>query len=459
MDRLGPQDLEHTEQSGVERINFRKEPVVEEVRGEELIYDWNEKEGPPSSAGRVLITDETLRDGLQSPSVTHPSIQEKVYLLYLMRELGMDAADLGLCGAGERFQKDVVVLAREIANQGMSIQPQSAARTLESDIAPVIDASQEAGIAIEACVFLGSSPIRQYVEGWELPTLLKLAREAVELAVRNGLPVMFVTEDTTRAHPEHLRQIYTEAMNAGAARICVADTVGHATPQGVRSLIQYIAGVRDAVNPEVGIDWHGHRDRGMDIINTLAAIEAGADRVHACALGIGERSGNTPMELLLINLNLMGLSDRDLAKLPEYCKVVSESCGAPIPYNYPVVGADSFRTATGVHAAAIVKAIGKEDEWLADRVYSGVPSSVVGRQQKIEIGPMSGEHNVRFWLTARGIETHPVFVEKILTAAKRSNTLLQEDMVLRMVTVMRERLRMGEEVTEEDLSAVAEAEA
>jgi 2-isopropylmalate synthase len=174
-------------------------------------------------------------------------------------------------------------------------------------------------------------------------------------------------------------------------------------------------------------------------------------------MGIGERSGNTPMELLLVNLDLLGLSDRDLSKLPEYCQVVSQTCGAPIPFNYPVVGADSFRTATGVHAAAIVKALSTQDDWLADRVYCGVPASLVGREQRIEIGPMSGEHNVRFWLQARGLEAHPMFMEKILAAAKRSNTLLAEEMILRMVRVMRERLQDGKEITEEELDAVASA--
>jgi 2-isopropylmalate synthase len=416
-----------------------------------LIHDWNRTDphGPPPRS--VLITDETLRDGLQSPSVLHPSIQDKVYLLYLMRDLGVDAADLGLCGAGPRFKQDVVVLAREIARQHMAIQPQSAARTLESDIAPIVEASQEAGIPIEACIFLGSSPIRQYAEGWELSTLLKLTTDSVSFAVGHGLPVMFVTEDTTRAQPDHLRQIYTEAMRCGARRLCVADTVGHATPEGVRRLIQFVAELRDEINPEVGLDWHGHRDRGLDIINTLAAIEAGADRVHACGLGIGERSGNTPMEILLVNLNLLGFSQRDLSRLPEYCRVVAEACGAPIPFNYPVVGADSFRTSTGVHAAAIVKALSMEDEWLADRVYCGVPASLVGRQQQIEIGPMSGDHNVRFWLASRGIESPPVFIEKILAAAKRSRSILTEPEVLRMVAVMRERLKNGEQVTDADL--------
>jgi 2-isopropylmalate synthase len=423
-------------------------------KGTELIHDWNVKGETPAYPSKILVTDETLRDGLQSPSITHPSIQDKVYLLYLMRDLGVDAADLGLCCAGERFKNDVVVLSKEIVNQNMAIQPQSAARTTIEDVTPIVDATQEAGIPIEACTFLGSSPIRQYVEGWELKTLIELATKSISFAVKNGLPVMFVTEDTTRAHPDDLRSIYSEAMRSGASRICISDTVGHATPEGVKKLIGFIAGIRDEVNHEVGIDWHGHRDRGLDIINTLAAIEAGADRVHACGLGIGERSGNTPMEILLINLNLLGISDRDLTKLPEYCQVIADACGAPAPFNYPVVGADSFRTSTGVHAAAVAKALQMDDQWLADRVYCGVPASLVGREQEIEIGPMSGEHNVNYWLTKRGIEVHPIYVEKILAASKRSSTLLSEEEILRMVKVMRERMNAGEEITDADTELV-----
>jgi 2-isopropylmalate synthase len=420
--------------------------------GIELIYDWNEKGAMPAYPRSVMVVDETLRDGLQSPSVTHPSIQDKVYLLYLMRCLEVDAADLGLCGAGERFKKDVVTLAKEIVNQKMNIVPQSAARTLETDILPIVDASQEAGIAIEACVFLGSSPIRQFAEGWNLDSLLRLTESSVTFAVKHDLPVMFVTEDTTRAQPEALREIYTCAIRSGAHRICAADTVGHATPEGVRNLVSFLRRLIDEVDPKVGIDWHGHKDRGLDIINTLAAIEAGADRVHACGLGVGERSGNTPMELLLVNLNLLGMGSRDLRGLPEYCQVISQACGVPIPFNYPIVGADSFRTATGVHAAAIAKAITRNDGWLADRVYCGVPASMVGRKQGIEVGPMSGEHNVRFWLRNHEVEEQPIYVEKILAAAKRSAKLLSDEEIRRMITVMNQRLKQGEAVEDDDLA-------
>jgi 2-isopropylmalate synthase len=374
-----------------------------------------------------------------------------VYLLYLMNDLGVDAADLGLCGSGEKFKYHVTVLAREIVNQRMPIQPQSAARSIVSDISPILEVSQEVGVPIEAAIFVGTSPIRQYAEGWDINFLLKQTEESVSFAVKNGLPVMFVTEDTIRAQPETLRQVYTTAIRAGAHRICASDTVGHITPHGVHNLITFLRKVVDEVNPEVGIDWHGHRDRGLDVINSLAAIEAGADRVHACGLGIGERSGNTPMELLLVNLNLLGWANRDLTKLPEYCEVISEKCGAVIPFNYPVVGADSFRTATGVHAAAIAKALSKNDDWLAEHVYCGVPSSMVGRVHEIEIGPLSGEHNVRFFLRKNKIEENPAYVTKILEVAKRSNRLLSDEDVRRIVTVMSRRIRANQEVTDEEL--------
>ncbi len=417
----------------------------------ELIYDWNLVDAPEKPKQRIMVTDETLRDGLQSPSITHPEIQDKVYLLYLMNDLGIDAADLGLCGAGEKFKYHVSVLAREIVKQKMPIQPQSAARSVISDIAPIVEVSQEVGMPIEAAIFVGTSPIRQYAEGWDINFLLKQTEESVSFAVKNEIPVMFVTEDTIRAQPETLRQVYTAAIRAGAHRICVSDTVGHITPHGVHALITFLRKMVDEIDPNVGIDWHGHKDRGLDIINSLAAIEAGADRVHACGLGIGERSGNTAMEILLVNLNLLGWANRDLTKLPEYCEVISETCGAVIPFNYPIVGADSFRTATGVHAAAIAKALSKNDEWLAEHVYCGVPSSMVGREHTIEIGPMAGEHNVRFFLRKHKIEENPVYIAKILEVAKRSNRLLSEEDVRRIVTMMSRRLRANQEVTDEEL--------
>jgi 2-isopropylmalate synthase len=400
----------------------------------DLIYDWNRAGGAVFPArGRVELDDETLRDGLQSPSVKSPSIEQKVRILHLMEALGIDSADIGLPGAGPHVVETVTRLAEEIVRQKLKIRPNCAARTVTADILPIIEISQKVGIPIEVSCFIGSSPIRQYAEDWDFDRMLRLSEDAVSLAVREGLPVMYVTEDTTRAHPDHIRRMYTTAIRAGAGRVCVCDTVGHATPDGVRNLVRFVSRLAADLDPRVKVDWHGHQDRGLGVTNALWALEAGAHRVHACALGIGERVGNTPMDQLLVNMQLLGWIDRDLTRLHAYCEAVSEATGVPIPDNYPIVGKDAFRTGTGVHAAAIIKARKKSDEWLADRVYSGVPAAMVGRHQIIEVGPMSGLSNIQCWLEDHGIEPRPEIVDAIFRRAKESDRVLLDEEILRVV--------------------------
>ena len=393
-----------------------------------LIYDWN---GTSSAKRReVLLDDETLRDGLQSPSVRCPTIEQKLEILHLIDRLGIDTADIGLPGAGAHVIKDVERLAREIADHRLNVKANCAARTLIADIKPIAEVSQRVGMPIEACTFIGSSPLRQYAEGWSLDQLLKLTEEAVTFAVGEGLQVMYVTEDTTRAHPDTLRKLYSAAIRAGASRVCVADTVGHATPAGAAAVVSFIAQVVQECGGGVGIDWHGHRDRDFAVANTLAALDAGATRLHGAAIGIGERVGNTPMDTLLVNLVLMGYIDRDLSALGDYCRTVSEATGVPIPANYPIVGRDAFRTATGVHAAALIKAFRKNDKDLVDAVYSGIPASLVGRDQEVEVGPLSGKSNVIFWLERRGLAADDAVVERIFAKAKASTCVLSEEEIL-----------------------------
>jgi 2-isopropylmalate synthase len=354
-----------------------------------------------------------------------------------MDRLGIDTADVGLPGAGPRAVADVTALCREIVASRLAIRPNCAARTVIKDIEPILAISSSVGIPIEACLFIGSSAIRQYAEDWTIDMLLRRTEEAVGFAVKSGLPVMYVTEDTTRARPETLRRLYTTALRCGARRLCVTDTVGHATPDGVAAVIDFVRGIVEEAGGGVGIDWHGHRDRGLDIPNVLAAIRAGADRVHGCGLGIGERAGNAAVELILVNLKLLGWSDHDLSGLPEYCRLISEGCGLPIPRNYPVVGHDAFETGTGVHASAVIKALRKQDHWLADRVYSGVPASEVGRTQTIVIGPLWVKSTVFFWLEQRGIEPRDDTVTRVYEAAKKSDRVLDEREILALVGATR----------------------
>ncbi len=394
----------------------------------DLIYDWNvEGDRQTSQDVAVELDDETLRDGLQSPSVLMPSLDEKISILHHIEGLGIHSANIGLPGAGPQVKSDVIALAREIRDCRLRVAPNCAARTLRVDIDPIIEASEEAGVAIEAAVFIGSSPIRQYAEGWTVERMMKHSVEAVQYAVGHGLPVMYVTEDTTRAHPDTLRQLYKAAIEAGATRICLADTVGHASPEGVWNLVQFIKEIVASTGSSIKLDWHGHNDRGLALINSLSAVYAGVDRVHGTAIGIGERVGNTSIDQLLVNFKLLGWIDSDLSTLGAYCDSVSSATGVPIPANYPVFGRDAFRTATGVHAAAVIKAMRKGDSWLANRVYSGVPAEYFGRSQTIEIGPMSGQSNVVFWLEAHDVSPDEELVEAIFALCKQSHSLLTDE--------------------------------
>ena len=391
-----------------------------------LIHDWNREAAFARPTHRLEFDDETLRDGLHSPSVFTPSIAQKIEILHEIAALGIDSANLGLPGAGPHAVRDVTALAKEIAAGRIRIDANCAARTLEADIAPIAAIAQATGVDIETAIFLGCSPIRQLVEEWDIKKLLQLTVDACEFCNRHGLRIMYVTEDTTRTPPDLVRQLYTAAIEHGAKRIVVCDTVGHSDPRGAWNLIRFVKEQVVKDHP-VKVDWHGHRDRGLDVWNALTAYEAGADRIHGAGIGIGERAGNAPMEHLLVNARLMGYIRNDLRTLPRYCRKVSEYVKVPVPGNYPVVGKDAFETATGVHAAAVAKAIRRGDTYLANRVYSGVPADEFGLEQVIRVGPMSGKSNAQFWLEKHGLPADEATVQRLFDAGKRADHVLTDE--------------------------------
>jgi 2-isopropylmalate synthase len=398
------------------------------MEADSLIYDWNTAgEFTFPVVGKITLDDETLRDGLQNPSVHDPSIGEKIEILHLMEALGIEMANIGFPGAGARAYADAEALAKEIVRARLKIRPNCAARTHENDIRSIAEISQRAGIAIEAAMFLGSSPIRRLVEDWSVEHLLKMTENAVKFAVAQGLPVMYVTEDTVRTDPGTVQALYSTAIRCGAFAVALCDTVGHATPMGAYNLVKF---VREKVvvpsGETIRLDWHGHCGRGLEIANSFAAIAAGADQVHTAANSLGEGVGNTPTELMLVNMRLLGMIDRDLSKLKEFCETVARATHTTIAANDPVVGRDAFRTATGVHAAALRKAYRKGDSGLADTVYSGVPASLFGLAQVIEVGPFSGKSNVLYWLEKRGITPNDDLVNRILHAAKDASRVLTD---------------------------------
>lgn len=399
-----------------------------------LVYDWNASATAAWAARRVELLDETLRDGLQSPSAQNPRLELKLEGLRHMARLGVSAVNLGLPSVSPAARQEALHMLRLIRDERLSLQPVCAGRTLTSDVTPILELAEEVGVPIEVSVFVGASPIRWRAEGWDLAKVSTLTREAVSLAARAGLPVTFVTEDTTRTPPDTLRHLFELALQHGATRLCLCDTVGAAAADGVKRLVAFAREVVGGTTLKVKLDWHGHDDRGLGLSNALAAIEAGVERVHATALGIGERVGNTPLELLVANLALAGGREPDAARLRAYVEHFATALGVVIPENHPLVGANAFRTATGVHAAAIVKALGK-GEGLADRVYSLMPVSrfAPANGHDIRIGYMSGSSNVVHWLQRHSIEPSDALVSRILERAKSANRVLRDDEVLAVV--------------------------
>lgn len=396
-----------------------------------LLHDWNGAERTTQECPAELL-DDTLRDGLQNAAVRQPSAPERAELLHLMPPIGIQAVNLGLPGSSALAFEGALRLCREVADQRLPLAMAVAGRTLEHDMRAIVELRDRAGVALEGHAFVGASALRAKVEGWDLELLKRRTHAALDVLVRAGIPAVFVTEDTTRTGPDTLRGLFGVALDAGATRFCLCDTVGQATPEGVRRLVGFTRAYFAERNASVAIDWHGHNDRGLALANALAALDAGAHRVHATALGVGERVGNVPMELVLLNLALDGRRPLKLQPVAEYCRRSAEVLAWRIPPNHPLVGENAFRTATGVHASAIAKA-GKLSAWAADRVYGAVPAAALGREQEICIGAMSGTANVVFWLERHGIAVEEPLVRAILERARAADHILSEEEILGMV--------------------------
>ena len=317
-------------------------------------FDWNgEEAGPGRPYGDVTFLDETLRDGLQSPSVRHPSLPEKIALLHLMDRIGISTANLGYPGAGGAAGGDVEALCREIDRAKLRVTPKCAGRTCAADVVPAVEISQRAGVPLELGMFLGSSAIRLRTEGWDWERLLRMTEYWVGFATRWGLRVLFVTEDTTRSRPEDVARLYQTAVRAGARRVCLADTVGCATPLGAHALVRFVRTSLDAAGgAAVGLDWHGHNDRGLAVANALSAARAGADRLHGTALGVGERVGNAAIEHLLANAFALGWARPRLDVVCQYLRTACAALDLPVREDALAVldrlaGSGPERTASG----------------------------------------------------------------------------------------------------------------
>lgn len=384
---------------------------------------------PPSTRPRPELLDQTLRDGLQSPSVRQPSLAVKCALLEVMAEVGVTRVDVGMPASSPRVWEDAAQLVRRIDDQKLRLTPLVSGRMSEVDLEAIVGLCEGVGHPVASYLFFPTSAIRARAEGWSDREVEQRIAEVLGRGHALGLPLCFVAEDASRTEPERLLRYVSVALDRGASRICLCDTTGALMPGGAARLVELTREhlLRHHAG-SVGLDWHGHDDRGLGLATALAAYEAGVDVVHATALGEGERAGNTALELLVANWVLGKLLPSEcLAAVGRYTTAMADALGINISPKHPVVGRDAFRTATGVHARAIQKAALCGESELADLVYTSIPASVLGRSQEICVGACSGHANARHWLHQHGVLLTPELTDRLLAFAKTSDHVLSDD--------------------------------
>ena len=412
-------------------------------RADEFIFDWNEL----NRKGRLVphgfsLFDETLRDGLQNPSVEDPGIEDKLRILHLMDDLGIDEANVGLPGSSKRAFEDVLRLCKEVVDCKMKIKVAAAGRTVVGDITPTIEISQRAGIPIEVYAFIGSSPIRQYVEQWDVSLIAKRSAEAIDVAVKAGLPVAYVTEDTTRSRPE----VLTHALPHGhrpRRHAPLPVRHGRATPRptacatSCSSRASVIAGDRRhgrhrLARPQRPRLRAGERDLGARVRRRPRARDGARHRRAR-----GQRGDGAPAH---------EPAPARAARAPSATSRSSSSTArrsrAPSAGRFRSTIRSSAATRSAPRRACTPprssRRCRRATSWLADRVYSGVPAGMFGRHQEIGIGFMSGASNVGYWLRQRNIEPSEDLVAAILEVAKATTHILSDEEVLAVIARVRD---------------------
>lgn len=391
-----------------------------------LVYDWNMTDADAPLARGVRVIDETLYEAVHAASAL-PDAGAISELLRCMPAIGISEVGLGALSASTL--PEIVRRARLIAEERLPLAPACVVDAVSTEVDRVAHVLDASGGRLTVTLLVQASSLQQRALGQAPDRALADLEGALEAAARCGADSALLLHDAGRAHPAPLRRIVNAALGHGVERVCLWDSAGRTSPRGAGRLVAFmrrVAAERDAL---IQVGWFGRNDRDLALASALEARRRGADALHATALGLGHGAGCVPIDLLLANLLLLEVIDSDLSALKQYCDLAARAFGFSIPASYPVFGGDAFRTATGVHAAAIIKARDKGDHWLADRVYSSVPAGLFGLHQIIDVGPMSGESNAVAWLRHHGFTPQPELVKRIIARAKASKaTLTAEEM-------------------------------
>lgn len=390
------------------------------------------------------IDDETLRDGLQSSGIRHPTPEEGLVLFDLMYQLGTQRADIGFAAAGEAHMKRIKAIAEHNSILDPKMEISCAARMTPQDIEPIVQISQEIGAHFWADAFIGITPERIDSEGWNQKQMIEWVENTVGFSLENDVDVMLVTESTIdgiEKNAEFLEQIYLTGLNKGAKRVCISDTTGARLPHEVEEAVLWMRQLLNRSGFEkVAIDFHGHNDLRSAVPNSIAALRAGAQRVHATILHAGERRGNTDRTALQLQLRRTGMDQGayNLRVIPEYVRQASRILGIEVRESYPGIGDESRAVISGVHASAVLKAK-KIQEDNAGGVYLPVNyQELLGVEPShvVRIGPMAGRASVHLWAIFQGLdEISDAQATKVIAWAKKEKRALTDDEIRKLLSV------------------------
>jgi len=410
-----------------------------------LIANYNRlrKNLPPKLPERVFVWDETLREGVQTPTVFLTYV-EKVKLAKMLDEIGVSIINVGFPALSEDEKNSVKRIANEGFQQAVIV---ASARAIKSDI----DACLECGIR--------EIPIFAPFNGLNLEYRMKMTREqalaktveSIEYAKKHGVKVDFVLEDGTRTPVEDIVQMFAAAVKAGAERLAISDTVGFLRPLSMRYLFSHIReGLSHLVKKDVPLAVHCHNDFGLATANTLAAVEEGVSYVHTCVAGFGERAGGAPLEEVVTALELLYDVDTgvDLNKLYRLLQLAEKTFALPVQLHKPIIGENAFAHEVDEHVQAML------DHPL---LYEPFPPEIIGRQTEFYMGRQTSKRLIESRLAQAGIKATPMQIEEIarrLRGTHESQDKGEAQMTFYQIKKLMKELRRG--LTEEDFWKLVE---
>ncbi len=418
--------------------------MTSELESAGLIVNHNRRKDLrlPSTPDRVWIWDETLRDGEQTAG-TLLTVDEKVEIAKLMDEVGVAVIAAGFPMVSEAERRTIKLLSDEGFTQAKLAAP---ARAVIGDIQACLDSGAEI-----IPIFIAPSRLRlEFQLRMTLDEAIERLERCTDYGVEHGAEIAYVVEDATRSEIDTIVKISHAAVEAGANKIIIADTVGFSRPAAIQFIVKQVTQeLSDLTKKSFDMGIHVHNDFGLASANTLAAIEMGITYPHVCVNGFGERAGNAALEEVVMALEILyGVKTGiKTARLFELSKLVERAFAIPIPVHKAIVGQNAFNHGSGIHVHAT----------LAHSLsYEPIPPEMVGRKRSFYLGKFAGRHLIEYVLKKNNIPATKQQVQEIAQAVKQHHAQQDKKSILKRFDQCKiEFSHLKADLSEEELLALA----